>query len=81
MEISAKAIVDGSIDGIQIWQLQVLGPDNTPIKAYSRKIIVRNNKLTITIPFPLNARPGKRTIKIRDAATGLISKSVIEVRK
>jgi len=58
-------------------RVKVVGPDANEAAHYSKNILLRRGKGSFDLPFALNDVPGKWTVEVRDAATGVSGLSSI----
>ncbi len=69
---TGRARVSGAPEpGLQVWLVQVRGPDGARYPAFTRRLVVRGGQGAFVLPLPLDAAPGDWEVTLRDAATGV----------
>ncbi len=59
--------------------MTVTGPDGATLPWHTRRLLVRNGAAELRLHLALDAPPGRWTIRIRDAATGIVGETATEV--
>jgi len=95
VECVIRAQVEGPAPGLQVWLVEVRGPDGTIREAFTRRIVARGGEAIVRIPLALGDAPAgsvhgnaavehaatrKWEVSVRDAATGVTGKGSFEVK-
>ncbi|MFA6470428.1 MAG: beta-galactosidase [Candidatus Latescibacterota bacterium] len=79
LPVSFTVKTEGGKPGLHVVHLDIYDPQGTLKPCYSMNILAKDGKAEVKVPFAMNDREGKWSLKARDAASGCRSEAVFTV--
>lgn len=77
--LRARLVKEGTGAAVHVYHLEVRGPDGKELEWYRKNYRAENGTLDAKLQFPLNAKKGTYTLKLREVATGTEAEKAVEI--